>query len=338
VCGSCLCNIVRVFKQQFFNRRRELKLRNQIILAILALFLFVGRAAAAPNCSVAGACAVVTAPINSTGGLQSIGSITVVGLGTPTAGSVTNGGTAGSTTYTYYCVGQDINSNETVPSASFTTTTGNATLSATNFNRVFCPGMTGAVAFRVLKADTSHSLGICFTQPNQGCIVIDKTTGAGAAYTANTADATATIGSSAGGGSGHTFLMGSTNAVVSTSVETFFPAMGSGTGDVAATVGDATIQIGAPATIKNLSCGTYTILGAAVAAGGTSMTFALNAGAPGAAPTDTVLTCAETTAQTTCTDTTHVVQLAALSTVDFSGTPAGTPTATVLKCTAEIDQ
>src|SRR5712664_2979919 len=143
-------------------------LRNRITLAILALFLFVGRPAAAPNIG-SGPNNLLTGSINSVGGVQSIGSISVAAIGTPSAGSVVNFGTAGATTYTYLCVAQDINANETIPSATFTTTTGNATLTTTNFNRVFCGGQTGAVAYRVLKADNAHSLGVCFTQSGQAC-------------------------------------------------------------------------------------------------------------------------------------------------------------------------
>lgn len=128
------------------------------------------------------------------GGATSNGSIAVNGLGKPAVGSVTNSGTAGATTYTYYCVGQDVNGNETIPSASFTTTTGNATLSSTNFNTITCGGTRGAVSYRVLKADTSHSLGTCSASYMGGnCNVVDNTTGAGSSYTANTIDQTQTI-------------------------------------------------------------------------------------------------------------------------------------------------
>jgi hypothetical protein len=129
------------------------------------------------------------------------------------------------------------------------------------------------------------------------------------------------------------WAMGSTNAVVSNTVESFFPSQGSGTGDVAATIGDASVVVNTPTTIKNLQCSTWTILNAAVAAGGTNYVFALNVNG-----VDTALTCTELTAATVCTpDTTHAISVAAGSTIEFSVTPTGTPTAAVTKCTAEMD-
>lgn len=130
------------------------------------------------------------------GGVLSNGSSIVNGIGTPVVGTVANYGTKGSTTYTYYCVGQDVNGYETIPSSSFTTTTGNATLSATNYNVVTCGGLRGAVSYRVLKADASHSLGTCSVGSSGGyCSVTDNTTGAGASYTAQTVDQTQTVAS-----------------------------------------------------------------------------------------------------------------------------------------------
>jgi len=162
----------------------------------LVPFVIESEAQAAPNIG-SGPNSLLTAPINTVGGIQSVGSITVVAIGTPSAGSVVNIGTAGSTTYTYACVAQDINGLETIPSATFTTTTGNATLSATNFNRVFCGGQAGAVAYRILKADTAHKIGVCFTQPNQACSFDDNSTSAGTSYTALTVDQTGSITSGA---------------------------------------------------------------------------------------------------------------------------------------------
>lgn len=125
------------------------------------------------------------------GGVTVNGSIIQNGLGAPAAPTITNGGTAGSTSYTYYCVAQDVNGNESPASASASTSTGNATLSATNTNIVQCGGTRGAVTYRVLKADTSHSLGTC-NAANMGgyCTVTDNSTSAGTAYTANTQDQT----------------------------------------------------------------------------------------------------------------------------------------------------
>ena len=147
------------------------------------------------------------------GGESIYGSIKQVALGKPTAPTVVGSGTAGTTSYIYYCVAQDMNGNETIPSASFTFTTGNATLSATNFNTVTCPGQAGALGYRVLKADTSHSLGVCSSNSlinggsatGTGCSVVDNTTGAGAAYTAQTIDQTGPGGGGTGANGSYDF-------------------------------------------------------------------------------------------------------------------------------------
>lgn len=128
------------------------------------------------------------------------------------------------------------------------------------------------------------------------------------------------------------YTKGSTNAVVSNSVVTYFPIGASGTGNVAATIGDASVIAPGVLKIKNLTCATYTILGALTVAGGTSYTFALNQNG-----TDSALTCTELAAASSCTDTTHTITTAALDQLEFSATPAGSPTALVTKCTAEID-
>lgn len=176
-------------------------MKKQIFAAFIGLLLLTGSAFAFPNVGPQPGAPVFNGVVNGNGGVQSTGSLAVVASGTPATGTVTVSGTPGSTTYTYYCVGLDANfggaydglvynQGETKASSSFTTTTGNATLSSTNFNTVFCPGQAGAVGFRVLKADTSHSLGTCYTSPGAGCSVVDNTTGAGTAYTVNTVDYT----------------------------------------------------------------------------------------------------------------------------------------------------
>jgi hypothetical protein len=175
---------------------------------VLAVVLAVGFAQSAWATAAAPANAQngpneVTNQLQSTqinGGQTLNGSLYQNPLGTPSAPTITQVGTAGSTSYTYYCVAQDVNAasaggaGETVPSASATTTTGNATLSSTNYNVVQCGGTVGAVSYRVLKANNSHSLGVCQASSSGGyCSVIDKTTGAGTAYTANSADQTGNL-------------------------------------------------------------------------------------------------------------------------------------------------
>ena len=163
-------------------------------LFFLPLMFVASLALAAPNvASGPSSASLIQGSIFATGGVQAQGSIALAPLGTPGTGTVQQTGTAGSTTYTYRCVGQDINGNETIPSSSFTTTTGNATLSATNFNTVFCPATAGVVGWRLLKADNAHSIATCNTPSGGSCPLVDNSTSAGSGYTANTVDQTGSV-------------------------------------------------------------------------------------------------------------------------------------------------
>ena len=138
-------------------------------------------------------------PMQIRGGLKIVGSTVSTAVGTPAAPVVTGEGTAGSTSYTYYCVGSDLNGNDTIPSSSTVFTTGNASLSTTNFNFVQCGGQVGAFKYKILKADTAHIYGSCVSSSAGlgGSCGISDTGGAGTAYTAQTVDQTGGAGSSA---------------------------------------------------------------------------------------------------------------------------------------------
>ena len=138
--------------------------------------------------------------------------------------------------------------------------------------------------------------------------------------------------SNAGWETNRQYHSGSTNAVVSNSVLSYFPLDGSGTGDVAATIGDASTLAPGITTIKNLSCALYTAGGVLTVAGGTSYVLALAQNG-----TATALTCTITAAISSCTDTGHAVTTAALDQLEFIDTPNGSPTALVPKCTVEVD-
>jgi hypothetical protein len=112
--------------------------------------------------------------VGSNSGFQAMGSVQSNALGQPTAPTFTYNGTVGTTSVTYYCVGSDINGNDTVASSSASATTGNATLSATNSTNIFCPGEAGAIEFKVLKTNNSTLLGTCYTNSNVGCSVTDS--------------------------------------------------------------------------------------------------------------------------------------------------------------------
>lgn len=79
-------------------------------------------------------------------------------LATPNAPTITVIGTAGTTSYSYFVVANDKNNNKTLVSAVGSTTTGNATLSSTNYNTISWPAVAGAVSYDVLKGNTGTSI------------------------------------------------------------------------------------------------------------------------------------------------------------------------------------
>lgn len=107
-------------------------------------------------------------------------------LATPTAPTVTPNGTTGATTYSYYLVATDAAGRKTAPSPVGQTTTGNATLSGTNFNAITWSAVPGAVSYDVLKGDTGHSIALAVAGTS-----FNDTGTATAAYTAPGRNATA---------------------------------------------------------------------------------------------------------------------------------------------------
>lgn len=79
------------------------------------------------------------------------------GLGTPDAPTVTPQGTTGAATWTYKISVVNATGNETVLSANGSTTSGNATLSGTNFNRITWSATPGAAAYRIYRVATGTS-------------------------------------------------------------------------------------------------------------------------------------------------------------------------------------
>jgi len=89
--------------------------------------------------------------LNVTGSFLNTGSLGTTQFATPTFanGNIITTGTPGGTTYTYKIVAKDGNGNTTAASAAGTTTTGNATLNGSNFNRIqlnLCNTLTGLSA------------------------------------------------------------------------------------------------------------------------------------------------------------------------------------------------
>lgn len=79
------------------------------------------------------------------------------GLGTPDAPTITPQGTTGAATWTYKISVVNATGNETVLSANGSTTSGNATLSGTNFNRITWSATPGAAAYRIYRVATGTS-------------------------------------------------------------------------------------------------------------------------------------------------------------------------------------
>lgn len=81
------------------------------------------------------------------------GRFSVGAVNTPGAPTVTPQGTAGTTSYTYHVVAVDRSGEKTLTGAAGTTSMGNATLSATNFNRITWASVPGAYYYHILKLD-----------------------------------------------------------------------------------------------------------------------------------------------------------------------------------------
>jgi hypothetical protein len=79
-------------------------------------------------------------------------------LASPTP-TVTPTGTAGSTSYSYEVVAYNGNG-DTLPSTAGTTTTGNATLSGTNYNALSWASATGATGYKVLRTVGGSTQGL----------------------------------------------------------------------------------------------------------------------------------------------------------------------------------
>jgi hypothetical protein len=84
-----------------------------------------------------------------------VGGLSLSGLSNTSAPSVTPRGTAGSTSYGYTITAVSAAGGETLASTAGTTTTGNATLSSTNYNELFWNLVNGAVSYKVYRTVSS---------------------------------------------------------------------------------------------------------------------------------------------------------------------------------------
>lgn len=107
------------------------------------------------------------------GGQSQTGSLIVTAIGTPSAAAIVSGFTAGTTDY-YYCVAQDKNAKDTIPSQSAIGTTGTTGTMA-------CGGQTGALKYYLLRTASStpptgtgnYLVGSCTTTTGVACNVAD---------------------------------------------------------------------------------------------------------------------------------------------------------------------
>jgi len=102
---------------------------------------------------------IQTGWVNASGGLSVRGYNSTASLPDPSAPSIKQGGTAGITSYAYYVVCHDYNGGTSTVSPVGSTSTGNATLSTTNYNIVTYSCGPGWNTADILKGTTSMSLG-----------------------------------------------------------------------------------------------------------------------------------------------------------------------------------
>jgi hypothetical protein len=97
----------------------------------------------------------VAGDIHSVGTVIAGGGATINGLSTPAAPTITQGGTAGTTSYSYAIAALNRSGGSTLVSTATTTTTGNATLSVTNFNKVTWTPVTGVYQYKIYRTASS---------------------------------------------------------------------------------------------------------------------------------------------------------------------------------------
>ncbi|MBT9176562.1 MAG: hypothetical protein DDT20_00882 [Firmicutes bacterium] len=110
----------------------------------------------------AGAAAPHTGHIRNDGGDALRGGLIITGIASPAAPTVTVVGAAGATTYRYR-VSARTRVGETLAGAETTITTGNATLSATNLNRITWAAVAGAIDYRVWRTFGGATTGAIAT-------------------------------------------------------------------------------------------------------------------------------------------------------------------------------
>lgn len=91
-------------------------------------------------------------------GAKIAGLTTTAMIANPAAPNVISKGTSGTTSYSYYLVCHDRNGGATQPSPAGSNSTGNATLSAANYNQISWPPIDGCWSWDILKGNTNTAL------------------------------------------------------------------------------------------------------------------------------------------------------------------------------------
>ncbi len=89
------------------------------------------------------------------GSAANVGNIVVTTIAPPATPTISNQGTAASTSYSYVVTSRTKDGNESLVSTTATTATGNATLNGTNFNRVTWNHVSGAYDYRIYRTASS---------------------------------------------------------------------------------------------------------------------------------------------------------------------------------------
>ncbi|MBT9156686.1 MAG: hypothetical protein DDT37_01674 [Firmicutes bacterium] len=142
--------------------------------------------------SVAGAQAKTDTRLRNDGGDILRGGLVVTPIASPAAPTVTVVGAAGTTTYRYRVTART-RIGETAASPETTITTGNATLSATNFNRVSWTAVPGAVDYRVWRTFSGGTPATTGAIATIAALTVDDT-GLAAASEVVVTDGTANVG------------------------------------------------------------------------------------------------------------------------------------------------
>jgi len=127
--------------------------------------------------------------VGAEGLAKTTGVLEVVAVAAPAAPTVTPVGTTGATTYTYK-VTATVGGKETEVSAAASVANGNATLSATNYNKVDWAAVVGATGYKVYRTAGGATQGVVATVTDRETLTLNDTGLAGGGEAAPTVNTT----------------------------------------------------------------------------------------------------------------------------------------------------